>query len=61
MCKIAKKRKVTLSGPEFNFRKSLDTLKMENPTHRFRETNVELAKHKRGHFLYCLFCPKEFF
>ena len=37
---------MTLSGPEFDFRKSLDTLKMENPTHRFRETNVKLELDK---------------
>ena len=49
MCKIAKKkkkRKMALNDPEFDFRKSLDTLKMENPTHRFRKTNVELELDK---------------
>ena len=37
---------MALNDPEFDFRKSLDTLKMENPTHRFRETNVELELDK---------------
>ena len=37
---------MALNDPEFDFRKSLDTLKMEKPTHRFRETNVELELDK---------------
>ena len=41
---------------------------MENLTYSFRETprikkcdELELAKEKKGHFLYRLFCPNEIF
>ena len=54
-----------------NFNKNETELKMETSTDSFREKNImlqlincdelELAKEKRGHFLYCLFCPKETF
>ena len=58
-----------LLNSKINFNKNETESKIENPTHSFRETNIvlqlsdelELAKEKRGHFLYRLFCPKGVF
>ena len=48
-----------------NYNKNETELKIENPTQSFREMKncdeLELAKEKRGHFLYRLFSPKGVF
>ena len=65
-----------LLNKNINFNKNKMESKMENPTHNFRGNKkrdyknrklkkncdqLELAKEKSGHFLYRLFCSKEFF
>ena len=47
-----------LLNKNINFNKNKRESEMENP---ILHDKLELLKEKRGHCLYCLFCPKEIF